>query len=71
MTAADMKEGSVHAPHSVAADAGAWFGNVATSVLIVFVNKMLMSSTGYKFQFGELVSRTYTFNRLTAPQGSL
>jgi hypothetical protein len=62
--AAEMKEGSAHAPHSVPADAGAWFGNVATSVLIVFVNKMLMSSTGYKFQFGELASVINEFSRL-------
>lgn len=35
-------------------DAFAWFMNVSTSVLIVFVNKVLMSpSKGYGFTFGE------------------
>lgn len=29
----------------------AWFSNVSTSVLIVFVNKMLMKATGYGFHF--------------------
>lgn len=38
----------------MAYDAFAWLGNVATSVLIVFVNKVLMDpKKGYKFQFGE------------------
>lgn len=49
-----MKDGSGHAAHSVASDAAAWLGNVSSSVLIVFVNKLLMDPrTGYKFQFGE------------------
>jgi hypothetical protein len=59
-----MKQGNAHAPHSAAADAGAWFSNVATSVLIVFVNKILMSSTGYKFQFGELPLLIYVVGKL-------
>lgn len=29
----------------------AWFSNVSTSVLIVFVNKLLMKATGYGFHF--------------------
>ena len=32
-------------------DVAAWFSNVSTSVLIVFVNKLLMKSTGYGFHF--------------------
>lgn len=48
-----MKEANTHTQHTLASDASAWFGNVATSVLIVFVNKVLMDPrTGYKFQFG-------------------
>eukprot|EP00884_Botryococcus_braunii_P023127 jgi/Botrbrau1/9499/Bobra.0252s0114.1 len=35
----------------VVLDLGAWAGNVSTSVLIVFVNKILMSSRGYGFCF--------------------
>jgi solute carrier family 35 protein E3 len=35
-------------------DALAWFMNVSTSVLIVFVNKLLMDAKhGYAFTFGE------------------
>lgn len=34
-------------------DISAWAGNVSTSVAIVFVNKMLMSTTGYGFKYGE------------------
>lgn len=50
-----MKDGGGHAAHSVASDAAAWVGNVSSSVLIVFVNKLLMDPrTGYKFQFGKL-----------------
>jgi solute carrier family 35 protein E3 len=33
------------------ADGFAWFGNVSTSVAIIFVNKILMSSTGYGFRY--------------------
>lgn len=37
------------------ADGFAWFLNVSTSVLIVFVNKVLMDpKKGYGFTFGEL-----------------
>lgn len=39
----------------LAADGFAWFGNVSTSVCIIFVNKVLMSSTGYGFRYGEPV----------------
>ena len=34
-------------------DVSAWAGNVATSVAIVFVNKILMNATGYGFKYGE------------------
>lgn len=37
------------------ADAIAWGGNVSTSVAIIFINKILMSSTGYGFRYGEQV----------------
>lgn len=37
------------------ADLTAWFGNVSTSVLIVFVNKLVMKvGGGYGFHFGAL-----------------
>jgi hypothetical protein len=49
-----MKDAGAHAQAQTVADAGAWFFNVATSVLIVFVNKVLMDSkAGYKFTFGK------------------
>lgn len=32
-------------------DTAAWFGNVSTSVLIIFINKVLMSRTGYGFRY--------------------
>jgi hypothetical protein len=49
-----MKDADAHTQAQTVADAGAWFFNVATSVLIVFVNKVLMDSkTGYKFTFGK------------------
>lgn len=52
-----MKDADAHAQlraQTAAYDAAAWFFNVSTSVLIVFVNKVLMDSkTGYKFTFGE------------------
>ena len=51
-----MKDAGAHAQAQTVADAGAWFFNVATSVLIVFVNKVLMDSkTGYKFTFGKCI----------------
>ena len=34
----------------------AWAGNVSSSVLIIFVNKVLMNTTGYGFQYGEPLS---------------
>ena len=34
----------------------AWAGNVSSSVLIIFVNKVLMNTTGYGFQYGELLA---------------
>ena len=36
----------------LAMSAFAWSFNVSTSVAIVFVNKVLMGSGGYGFQFG-------------------
>lgn len=35
----------------LAMDTAAWFGNVSTSVLIIFINKVLMSRTGYGFRY--------------------
>lgn len=37
-------------------DIGAWFTNVATSVMIIFVNKMLMGRHGYGFNFAVTLS---------------
>ena len=37
---------------NVAKDVAAWAANVSTSVLIVFVNKVLMDSKGYGFHYG-------------------
>lgn len=40
------------------ADLAAWVANVSTSVMIVFVNKLVMSSTnGYGFRFGAMMPR--------------
>ncbi len=36
----------------LALDVFAWFFNVSTSVLIVFVNKQLMSGSGLNYRFG-------------------
>jgi solute carrier family 35, member E3 len=38
------------------ADVGAWFTNVATSVMIIFVNKLLMGNYGYGFNFAVTLS---------------
>ena len=35
-------------------DGGAWASNVLSSVFIIFINKILMSKSGYKFQYGEV-----------------
>lgn len=44
-----------HDGKKLAYDGLAWFLNVSTSVLIVFVNKLLMDpKKGYGFKFGEL-----------------
>ena len=49
----------------------AWAGNVSSSVLIIFVNKVLMNTTGYGFQYGEpilgplYISRCLTFGFCT------
>jgi hypothetical protein len=41
-------------------DAFAWFLNVSTSVLIVFVNKLLMDAKhGYAFTFGEFQAQQW------------
>lgn len=36
------------------ADFTAWAGNVSSSVGIIFINKVLMSTTGYGFRYGEV-----------------
>lgn len=36
----------------LAMDMLAWAGNVSSSVMIIFVNKVLMSASGYGFQYG-------------------
>lgn len=33
-------------------DMVAWAGNVSSSVMIIFVNKILMNTTGYGFKYG-------------------
>ena len=33
-------------------DLVAWASNVSSSVLIIFVNKILMQATGYGFKYG-------------------
>jgi hypothetical protein len=38
------------------ADAGAWFVNVTSSVLIIFSNKLLMGSMGFGFNFAVTLS---------------
>jgi hypothetical protein len=37
----------------------AWFFNVSTSVVIVFVNKVLMGRNGYMFNFGAMLLRVF------------
>ena len=44
---------SDHSRAKLLADGTAWFGNVSSSVAIIFVNKILMSRTGYGFRYGE------------------
>lgn len=43
---------------AAAYNAFAWLFNVSTSILIVFVNKILMGASGYMFNFG-----AHTLNR--------
>ena len=45
----------------------AWAGNVSSSVLIIFVNKVLMNTTGYGFQYGELLALHLYIARCSAP----
>lgn len=41
-------------------DSVAWFMNVSTSVLIVFINKVLMDpKKGYNFTFGRITARCW------------
>lgn len=41
-------------------DMVAWAGNVSSSVMIIFVNKILMNTTGYGFKYGRVpVERIY------------
>ena len=43
----------------------AWAGNVSSSVLIIFVNKVLMNTTGYGFQYGEPLAVPLYISRCT------
>lgn len=43
-------------PSTFLVDVGAWFTNVASSVLIIFVNKLLMGSQGFSFRFAVTLS---------------
>ena len=52
-------------------DVGAWAGNVCTSVLIIFINKILMSGKGYNFQYGASHSRFNRLERATSIQPQL
>ena len=47
------------------ADSFAWFGNVSTSVAIIFVNKVLMNVSGYGFRYG---ARARAPNKVPAPE---
>eukprot|EP00887_Chlorella_sp_A99_P001053 scaffold14.g1053.t1 len=47
----DGNMGAAAEQRNFAMDVLAWFSNVSTSVLIVFVNKLLMKATGYGFHF--------------------
>ena len=40
-------------------DGVAWLGNVSSSVFIIFVNKILMSTTGYGFRYGEALGANF------------
>lgn len=55
----------------LAGDLVAWGGNVSTSVLIVFINKVLMKTTGYGFHYGTLRNSSKTdlckFHQLPPP----
>lgn len=51
----------------MASDLFAWFLNVSTSVMIVFVNKVLMdNSWGYRFTFGEMAPSALTTRQPSA-----
>lgn len=63
-----------------AADLTAWITNVGTSVLIIFVNKLLMGDRGYGFNFAvtlsglhylaaALLTQGYTWTGLMTPKG--
>lgn len=41
-------------------DVLAWGSNVSTSVMIIFVNKILMNATGYGFRYGKNLRKVYT-----------
>ena len=41
----------------LALDTAAWASNVASSVFIIFINKILMSKGGYGFQYGARLPR--------------
>ena len=46
----------------------AWAGNVSSSVLIIFVNKVLMNRTGYGFKYGEWPQKAYNPMVTAVPQ---
>ena len=46
----------MNAKSQLMADSLAWFGNVSTSVAIIFVNKVLMNVSGFGFRYGARVS---------------
>lgn len=63
-------------------DLAAWFTNVATSVCIIFVNKLLMGSQGYLFNFAvtlsglhylaaALLMQTYSCSGLMSANGTM
>jgi hypothetical protein len=51
------------------ADFGAWIANVASSVLIIFVNKLLMGSKGYAFNYAVTLSGLHYLAAATLMQG--
>ena len=52
-----------------AGDVGAWFTNVASSVMIIFVNKLLMGQAGYAYNFAVTLSAFHYLTSATMMQG--